>query len=347
HVTRLRKEIGHCAVAERQADLKPHVPRYRALVLERTEDRIRIHRVARIAEPPSRIAEPNLVDAGLDPECELVVASARLPPFDAVLIRGRPLDGFELGMPVIDPIGETIDPVAALTNFTVRHVGEPLTEWGSDVAKRLFGGLYRNASDQQQLPRHECPLFSEGPVARMERSEIVASCGLLRPGYKHLLETFALRGELRQQRRRLVLRITGLAGEGLQSVAHVRESDGVGVVHRPATPDRKPIAVDPDHIDVAGALRDPFLENTCAFGDHREQQALDDVFCFEPMPPDAKLLRRCDDQLFDLLIRFGRARARLVQIKTTAGFLAEAAKLTQLIGDRRLIALRLAHAPAD
>ena len=153
-VARFREEIGHRAVAERQADLETHVRRDDAFLLERAEDRVGVDRVARVAEPPTRIAEPHLLDAGLDPERELVVAAARLPPFDAVVVGRRPFDGFDLGMPVKDPVGQAVDPVTALADLAVGHIGEPRTERRTDLAKSLFGGLDRNASNQQQFPGH-------------------------------------------------------------------------------------------------------------------------------------------------------------------------------------------------
>src|SRR5215467_16273793 len=123
--------------------------------------------------------------------------------------------------------------------------------------------------------------------------------------------------------------------------------DRVGVMHRPAAPRRKPVAIDPDHIDIAGGVRDAFIENARALVDHREQQTFDDVLWLECMPGDAEPVGRRQNDLLYVLVRFGRARARLIEVEAPAGLLAKASKLAQLIGDRRTETLRLAHAPAD
>ena len=110
--------------------------------------------------------------------------------------------------------------------------------------------------------------------------------------------------------------------------------------------DREAVAIDPDHVDVAGPLRDTLAENARAFVDHREQQAFDDLVLADGAACDAALRRRVDDQPLDLGIGLRRARARLVEIESAPGLLAEAAALAQLVGDRRREPLRLAHAPA-
>jgi hypothetical protein len=60
-------------------------------------------------------------------------------------------------MPVEDPVGQAVDPVTALADLAVGHIGEPRTERRTDLAKSLFGGLDRNASNQQQFPGHFSP----------------------------------------------------------------------------------------------------------------------------------------------------------------------------------------------
>ena len=47
--------------------------------------------------------------------------------------------------------------------------------------------------------------------------------------------------------------------------------DLVGVEHRAAAPDRPAVAVDPDHVDVAGAGGDTLVEDARALVDHRDR----------------------------------------------------------------------------
>src|SRR5262249_5358712 len=65
------------------------------------------------------------------------------------------------------------------------------------------------------------------------------------------------------------------------------------------------------------------------------------------MPGDAEPVGRRQNDLLYVLVRFGRARARLIEVEAPAGLLAKAAKLAQVTGDRRTETLRLAHASAD
>src|SRR3990167_350105 len=63
----------------------------------------------------------------------------------------------------------------------------------------------------------------------------------------------------------------------LQARDHRLEPDMIGPEHRPAGPCRPAIAVEPDGIDIARPLRNAFLEDQCAFADHRIEQAFADL----------------------------------------------------------------------
>src|ERR1700730_287299 len=90
-------------------------------------------------------------------------------------------------------------------------------------------------------------------------------------------EAAPLGGEAADQRGRLqglVARAFGIKG---QSVADVSQPQLIGIVHWPGAPHRPAIAIDPDHIDVAGARRDALFENARTLVDHWENHALDDL----------------------------------------------------------------------
>src|SRR5262249_59056446 len=78
-------------------------------------------------------------------------------------------------------------------------------------------------------------------------------------------EAAVLVGEPVEQRRRLMPRVAAFACEPSEPIADAGKPDGVRIVHRSATPDRKAVAVDPDHVDIARVQRDPLLEDARAF----------------------------------------------------------------------------------
>src|SRR5262245_2864358 len=90
-------------------------------------------------------------------------------------------------------------------------------------------------------------------------------------------EALASGGEFDQERRRPVTLIAGLVGELGQPVADIGQSDRVGIEHWPATPGREAIAVNTDHVDIAGPQRYALLENPGALVDHREDQPFGDL----------------------------------------------------------------------
>src|SRR5215471_8934870 len=150
-----------------------------------------------------------------------------------------------------------------------------------------------------------------------------------------------------QQRRRLVARVAGPRGEIREPIADMPEADCVRIEHRPTAPDRKAVAVDPDHVDVSRPGRDAFFENARGLVDHGEQEPLDDLVGIDRPPLHVEPLRRRDDELLDLVVWVWAARTRFVTIETLARLLSEAAELAQLIDDFGPQPLCLAHAPAD
>src|SRR5262249_51762437 len=136
-------------------------------------------------------------------------------------------------------------------------------------------------------------------------------------------------------------------GELNQTVAYIGEAERIGPMHDAAAPSRESVAVDPDHVDVARARRDPLVEHARALVDHGKQEPLDDFLLVARAARDAEPRRRRDDQLLGLRVGLWRARAGLVAIEALAGLLAVAAALAQRVGDLGGEPLRLAHAPAD
>src|SRR5215813_8268031 len=95
-------------------------------------------------------------------------------------------------------------------------------------------------------------------------------------------------GELCEQRRGFEFRVAGASGDLGESPADVRQADAVGVVHRSARPYRPAVAIDPDHVDVARAHGDAFIENARALVDHREDQPLEYLLAVEVAALDAR-----------------------------------------------------------
>src|SRR5260370_32974713 len=134
-------------------------------------------------------------------------------------------------------------------------------------------------------------------------------------------------GQFFHQRRGAVAVVAGGVGEGREPVANIPKPYAVGVMHRPAAIDREAVAVDPDHVDIAGALGDALAQNAGALIDHWEQQTFDHRVLAECAARNAALPRGVDDQRLDLGIRFRGARAWLIKIVAARGLLAVAAAL--------------------
>jgi hypothetical protein len=50
---------------------------------------------------------------------------------------------------VENPIGDAVDPISAVADFAIGHMGEIGTKWTADSAEHLFWRIERNAADQQ------------------------------------------------------------------------------------------------------------------------------------------------------------------------------------------------------
>src|SRR5262249_60529241 len=109
----------------------------------------------------------------------------------------------------------------------------------------------------------------------------------------------------------------------LEPVADDAEPDLVGVEHRAAVPDRPAVAVDPDHVDVAGPCRDALFEDARTLVDHRENQPLDDLRFVDRPARDAVPGRRFGNELLDFGVGPRRARSGLVAVESLAGPLPE------------------------
>src|SRR5262249_8219416 len=140
--------------------------------------------------------------------------------------------------------------------------------------------------------------------------------------------------------------IAGALREGGESIANLTEPDLVGVEHRAAAPHRPAVAVDPDHVDVAGPIGEALLEDARALVDHRIDHALEDLLLVDFPPRNPERLRGLDDDLLDLGIGRRRARAGLIDVIAPAGLLAVAPGLAQRIGDLGAHPAGAANAPA-
>src|SRR6516164_6998395 len=143
------EEQADRAEGQRQTNLKPHALRNDAFLLQLAEDEMRADRVFRVAEPPARIAEAHLRDAEPDAELELAVHPQGPPTLDAVRIGGRPAQRFDLRMAVENAVGNAVDPVSAVADFAVGHIGDIGPKGTADTAENLFRRIERNAANQQ------------------------------------------------------------------------------------------------------------------------------------------------------------------------------------------------------
>src|ERR1700733_76004 len=153
----------------------------------------------------------------------------------------------------------------------------------------------------------------------------------------------ALRRQLLQERRWLEV-VAKLAMKLFELGQNCLQSDRICVEHWAATIDRPSVTVDPDDVDVGGALRLPLLKDFRAFVDHRIDAALQDFGIADLALLDSLRLGEVADDPLDLGRGLSVARF-VVIIETRAGFLAAPAFLAQDFADRR--ALRRRGRPAD
>src|SRR6266404_2742825 len=235
--------------------------------------------------------------------------------------------GKSCGSPCAEPRTARVDPSALRACKEERpHPEEP-------CAARRLEGWPRVSAAHPSFETHRYAMllrmrsrFFSRPKEGCERTTFGSekSSGALLP---QRLKSIPGGGELFQQRRGAVAVVAGGMREGREPVPNIPKPDAVGVMHRPAAIDREAVAVDPDHVDIAGALCDALVQNTGALIDHREQQTFDHRVLAECAARDAALRRGIDDQLLDLGIRFRGARAWLIKIEAARGLLAVAAAL--------------------
>jgi hypothetical protein len=142
------------AVDHGDRDLKAQVLRQNPTFFHHREHEIRTDRVARETEPPSRIAEANLLHASLDLEPPGIGGIARMLTLDAVLVRRRPLHHFELGMGCEHLIVHAADPMPPRSHLTIRHGEKIAPERHAERLEHLLRRVERNAADQNELVRH-------------------------------------------------------------------------------------------------------------------------------------------------------------------------------------------------
>src|SRR5712691_6028792 len=142
------------AVHHRDGDLKAEVLRQNAPLLHDAEHEIRVDRVARVAEAPARIAEPDLLDVLLHLEMPGVGRVARELLLDAVRVRGRPLHHLELGVCGQDLIVHAADPVPSRPDLSVGHGEQILSELCTERLEHLLRRIERDAADEMKRGLH-------------------------------------------------------------------------------------------------------------------------------------------------------------------------------------------------
>ena len=177
------KKRCHCTVGQRHAHLKPDSGGNHALLLQLTEDEIRIDRIPRVAEPPAPIAEANLPNPGLDAELELVVHTLRAPAFDPVFIRRGPPQGLDFRVPVQHAICDAVNPVSPIADFAIRHIGQIRPQGRTNCPKDLLDGIERYATYQQELTRHSSLLLEMNPHSPAGTTPSL-SCNVALPAQK-------------------------------------------------------------------------------------------------------------------------------------------------------------------
>src|SRR4051812_30688375 len=89
-------------------------------------------------------------------------------------------------------------------------------------------------------------------------------------------EAFPLIRFFAQQRRKFELGLHSIF-LALQAIDDLLKTDAVGPEHRSAAVDWPAVAVDPDHVDIRGALRNALFQDLRALVDHRVERPLDDL----------------------------------------------------------------------
>jgi hypothetical protein len=127
-------------------------------LLHHLEHEIRVDGIARIAEPPARVAEPDLAHPVLDLEQPAVGGVAREQPLDTVIVRARTARDFQFRMPGQHLVMNPADPMPTRADLAVRHRVQVASERRAERLEHLLDRVERNAADQQELVTHVLPL---------------------------------------------------------------------------------------------------------------------------------------------------------------------------------------------
>src|SRR5215213_4166801 len=147
----------------------------------------------------------------------------------------------------------------------------------------------------------------------VKRKSMAVSSGLV-GGRAEGSEAASLLGDPPQQRCGLQALLAGARGELLQPLDDPPGADLVGVEHRAAAPGRPAVAVEPDHVDVAGPGSDALVENARALVDHRVDQALDDLLPRDQPARHAEARRDAGDEPLHLRVRLAGAGALGIEV---------------------------------
>src|SRR5262249_27446416 len=141
-------------------------------------------------------------------------------------------------------------------------------------------------------------------------------------------------GDLTQQVRGTPARTVALM-PGRDLVVDLAGADRVGPIHQSAMIAREAEAVEPHHVDIAGADGLAFLQDLARLVDGGEEQPAQDLLVRKALLLKALFLGHLGDDGVHLRIDDGRAVAFLVAIPAPGGLLTEPSQLHQAIGNRQ------------
>src|SRR5262249_13779920 len=113
-----------------------------------------------------------------------------------------------------------------------------------------------------------------------------------------------------------------------------------------SAPQRKPIAVEVDDVDIRGAGGNALVQNLCSLVDQGIHQASDDLIIRDRTPRQLQRTRMLDDQLVYRTRWIGRPIAGSVVVPARATLLAESSSLTQQVAGRGVPEVRVFHQAA-
>src|SRR5271156_6364500 len=117
--------------------------------------------------------------------------------------------------------------------------------------------------------------------------------------------------------------------------------DAVGPIHQPTAVARKAKAVEPHHIDIAGAIGLALFEDLAGFVDRGEQQPTQDLLVAETALLDPHLGGLFLDHARDFGIGVRSTVALFITEPAGAALLAQPPDLDQMVGDRHLAIIRV------